>query len=262
MKILAAIPMHNYAEGVIRCLQWLQRSPVFEEHDLWVAVFDDRSKWTETLSVEEVIDSLYWVSTQSIWFINKGLRGSLQAAGGMAVAGKFDAVLVCESDAVPKDGTLHSMIEVFRDPPPSWIQPADEHFPKWRQEGNRVVKFGSDPPNDWEGWPKAVASVSPVYDWKLQHCYPTQGTWFGVQDDGNCYQILKLKEHGRVAMTQAVPFLFSLWQPPALARITDDMPELYQLDKALGLQLWSEGYIHLRLLDRAVGHAEGGHRSA
>jgi hypothetical protein len=261
MKILAAIPMHNYSEGVIRCIHWLRDTTVFqnEGHELCIRVLDDRSDDAEREEVEGLLDRTSGFNT---WYINKGLRGSLKEAGRVAVEDQFDAVLVCESDACPNYSAMKSMLSVFQDPPPSWIRPDDKHFPKWRQEGKQVIKYGSSPPDDWEGWPKAVASVSPHYTWNGEACYPTQGTWFRVQDDGNCYQILKLKEHGLVSMTQAVPFLFSLWQPAALAKITDAMPELYQLDKALGLQLWSEGYIHLRLLNRSVGHAGGGRRSS
>ena len=126
------------------------------------------------------------------------------------------------------------------------------------------MKYGCSPPKDWRGLPRAVASVSPIYMWNGSPCYPTQRRWFEEHrdEDGDCYQILRLVDHGRVAMAQAVPFLFSLWQPSALSRITDQMPLLYHLDTALGASLWSEGLIHLRLLDRSVGHVGGGRQSS
>ena len=43
MKLLIAIPMHNYSEGVANILQWIEKSDVVEGHEVVVVIVDDRS---------------------------------------------------------------------------------------------------------------------------------------------------------------------------------------------------------------------------
>jgi len=261
LEILLCIPMHNYSEGVIRILEWAKNSPVLATTDWTTVIYDDHSRSEESTIVRNYLPSF----PQDRWRFgvqpvsdNSKLQYAVNYSGTIATTLDFDAVLFCESDAIPNDETLHNMLDVFEHPTDGWDQPGLEAYRRYFVHGVRIDDGYFPLPKNFG----RLASVSPVYTWKGDYCYPTQWrrsdwNWLSVNDSGDCYQI-KETEQGRIGLARAVPFLFSLWNPECLLKVDSDMPTLHHLDTALGAKVWNEGYINLRLLDHSVEHAGGG----
>ena len=229
MKLYIVVPMHNYAEGVERIADWFSSSEILGQMEQkHLVVVDDHSRPAETARARAAVPDVITVSPET--------RGKLRLAYGLAASNATalgcDAVLTCETDAVPVDDTLDAMLRVFQDP-----------LNGWSRQGE-------------------VVSVSPVYTWQGRSCYPSQPTWFTPNESTkDCFEVQQHSTVGRIGLTAAVPFLFALWKPSALSRIDSTMPVLYRLDTVLGETLWSEGKLHLRLLDHTIDHVGGGTRS-
>jgi hypothetical protein len=230
-KLLVAIPMHGYVEGVRRIVQWLHSSPTLAAERWTALIFDDRSSHLDRAAAQALEDED--VVVMNVPFDEGGgPRFALRRAGEIARGADYEAVLTCETDAVPNEETFERMLAFYRVPTIPNLDPDD------------------------------LVSVSPVYrhDFTTTLCYPSNANWFRT-GHGNCYTRHALPSYGDVALADAVPFLFALWRPWALAEITNKMPVLMRLDTRLGNYLTANGYVHARLLDYAVGHADGGAKS-
>lgn len=228
--------MHNYGVGAVNILTWAMKSRVLRASWNWTCVvIDDHSRKEERKRVIEKLDSLMADRISLITVPRAetgGLRFALQRASNFASKGEYDYVLVVETDAVPDDEVLKLMLETLVDPPLSKNESAH------------------------------LASVSPVYVHPVtgSYCYPTSVNWFR---EGNpcCLTRFNDSRVGALAFAEAVPFLFSAWQPWALEKVTNEMPRLMHLDTALGRTLTKAGSIHVRLLDHKIGHVDGGRKS-
>lgn len=210
------LPVHNYLSGAARLLGFVRATLA----DAPVMVYNDGS------------DARYapmWPRFEAMGCtLRRGrggdLRLSLLAAAKSAQAGGHEAVLCCETDAIPFVSTLDAMLRL------------------------------------WEMRTDKVASVSPIYTWQGEPCYPTNPHWLR-EGRGDCQNIREVDGIGRVANAHAVPFLFSLWRPECLLQINGAMPPLVSLDGTLGVHLSDAGWEHWRLLDHAVEHEFGGFQS-
>jgi len=101
-----------------------------------------------------------------------------------------------------------------------------------------------------------VASVSAMYKWKSEYCYPTHKHWF----DDRLYEMNA--DFGKVTVTHAVPFLFSIWNPICFEHLNNlNFREFVGLDTDFGKHLTSSGFRHLRLINYNIGHEGGGKNS-
>ena len=101
-----------------------------------------------------------------------------------------------------------------------------------------------------------IASVSPMYKWNGNYCYPTHNHWLSDP-------IYKITEsHGKLTCVHAVPFLFSVWEPLVFKYIkNNDFRNFIGLDTDFGTFLSKKGYKHIRLRDYYVEHVGGGKKS-
>ena len=109
MDILIAVPMHNYAEGVIRQLVWASQSSVLRMHDWSLVVLDDHSGDAQAKAVQWAIAEHPKIDTKRCLYLpgGAGLRGSLRTAARLGDA--HDVVLIVESDCAPCGDTLHAI---------------------------------------------------------------------------------------------------------------------------------------------------------
>ncbi len=234
-QLLVCIPMHNYSEGVLRIMDWLETSPAMSRVSWSAVIFNDASDLEDVSPVR-----LRVKKDKGDRYVLMGVPGpesggpryAVRRSGELAIAGRHEFVLVVETDAVPDNAAFTSMLKAFRSP----------------------IRGVPDVPG--------VVSASPVYVWPgtTRSCYPTNPNWF-TTGHGNCYRRIDDRKLGKLALADAVPFLFSLWRPHGLLEIDDSMPKLMHLDTALGLKLTAQGHAHLRLLGNYVGHADGGAKS-
>lgn len=250
MTVLICIPMYNFAAGVLRIIEWVKQSEALGDQVVTVLLFDDGSRPEERKAVEDASPVPLFVFDVPP---HEHLAYGYKEAGHWAERHGYDVVLTCESDIVPNDLTFQAMMRVFQDPPGGWEQPPADQYCR-RMDGTRIIEKG--PARLPESFGEVV-TVSCMYQWQGRHVYPWQPVWDRPSpNQPDCYQI-----QNRIGMAQAVPFAFALWKPEALLEIDDTMPKLYRLDTALGLKLWNQGKIALRLLDHAVAHWEGGKQS-
>jgi len=101
-----------------------------------------------------------------------------------------------------------------------------------------------------------VASVTPMYKWNGNYCYPTHLHWF------NDPTYRTDSQYGNITMVSAVPFLFSVWEPLVFKYIkSGNFRNFIGLDTDFGTHLTNTGYKHLRLKDHSIEHIGGGKRS-
>lgn len=101
-----------------------------------------------------------------------------------------------------------------------------------------------------------VASVSPMYKWNGNYCYPTHQHWF----KDPVYTIDE--SYGEITHVHAVPFLFSVWEPLAFKYMKNgNFRNFIGLDTDFGTFLTKNGYKHLRLKGHHIEHVGGGKKS-
>jgi hypothetical protein len=101
-----------------------------------------------------------------------------------------------------------------------------------------------------------VASVTPMYKWNGNYCYPTHPHWHKDPIYGTS------KEYGNISKVHAVPFLFSVWEPLVFKYIkNENFRNFIGLDTDFGTFLTNKGYKHLRLKDHSIEHMGGGKKS-
>lgn len=167
--------------------------------------------------------------SDNVKYIRQETGGSLKHAisEGVKIGQSFLPTItaIWETDAEPNMITFSAMLDIFR------------------QES-----FQSNVP---------VASVSPMYKWNGEYCYPTHRHW-------HTDPIYKKDErYGDIAKTHAVPFLFSLWEPSLLEKYINrsEFRLLVHLDSDFGKFLSGIGFLHLRLKNYNIGHFSGGKKS-
>ena len=137
---------------------------------------------------------------------------------------KYDLVITNEHDVVPTLKSLYACLEVF----------------------NRSLCVEN------------VASVSTIYKWNHNDCYPTHPHWYNgttLYEDKLCGEV-------KFVGMQGVPFGFTLWKEKALKLLSpNELPPIWKLDSEFGKFLFNKGYHHLRLTDFFVLHHNKGVKS-
>ena len=137
---------------------------------------------------------------------------------------QYDLIITNEHDVVPNVETLYACLSAF--------------------ENKEIMRD--------------IASVSTIYKWKGQDCYPTHPHWY------NGWTILNVPGVGecKVIGAQGVPFGFTLWKPQVLKLLNNKtLPPIWKLDSHFGQVVYDKGYHHIRLIDYFVEHYNGGVKS-
>ncbi len=226
MKVTCVIPAHNFSDGVVYLSRWLCTNLSRHALEFHLIVYDDHSS-PEHAQRNRWAASLTangeYVSAPAA--VRRNLKIPYSLAARKACQAGHDAVLTAETDAVPTQSAFAAMMNVFQ--------------------------RSSDP---------SLASVSSTYRWAGRPCYPTHPHWFSMGThitDGTSQH----EETGRVGLvgSAGVPFIFTLWNPTALAVVSDEnLPTFWKLDSQLGRLLHKRGFHHQRLIDRHVEHYGGG----
>ena len=154
-------------------------------------------------------------------YIHQSLPENLKENLNLGFSSNMDfnptIVAIWETDAVPSVTTFTSMIDLF----------IEERL--------------------------NIASVSPMYKWHGQFCYPTHRHWHTDPIYRNH------PKHGSITKVHAVPFLFSLWTPKSMQYINHgSLRPFVHLDSDFGKMLSDTGKLHLRMKEYHVGHWNGG----
>jgi len=98
-----------------------------------------------------------------------------------------------------------------------------------------------------------IASVSPMYKWLGEYCYPTHRHWYTDPMYRNH------PSYGKITKVHAVPFLFSLWTPESMQYINrDGLRPFLHFDSDFGKVLTDAGKFHLRMKEYHVDHYNSG----
>ena len=103
-----------------------------------------------------------------------------------------------------------------------------------------------------------VGSVTPMYKWKGEYCYPTHSHWHRDPTYKKHNQLGPINNVGGCG----VPFLYSLWRPNLIEYINrPNFKTLIHLDRDFGNHIHKLGYKHLRMTNYSVDHYGGGRKS-
>lgn len=226
MQIITIIPVHNYIEGVRRILAWYRVNVpnIVDSYKIIIVNDNSDSKYDKDFKAFSKIPNLEVINSP------KKQKGNLQWSLSQANDYDADLINVIESDAVPCTSSFVKMIEAYK---------------------NIIIKH-----------PK-TASVSPMYTWKGDYCYPTHSHWHtdGLNTPNGRFVI---KDVGKVARVggAGVPFLFSIWNPTAFKLVnTQGFRTLVNLDSDFGNYVYKKGFEHFRLLECNIEHYEKGKKS-
>ncbi len=168
------------------------------------------------------------LTSDHVKYTRQETGGSLKVALNEAVkiGKKFSPTItaIWETDAIPDIHTFKAMLDVF-------IKERD--------------------------YDRAIASVSPMYNWNGEYCYPTHNHWH----TDPIYE--RSVTYGDITRTHAVPFLFSVWEPSLLEKYINrsEFRQLVHLDSDFGKFLSNMGFLHLRLKRYNISHHGGGKKS-
>lgn len=219
------VPVHNYAEGVVRLLKFVENNyaSIFGQDNFKVILINSHSD-EKTCKVLETFKNFPWVS-----IYHSTVKGSLKDAlwtGWKKRNREFvpDVVHISETDAVPTLKAFKQMLYVY-----------------------------------FEEEDKRVGSVSPMYTWHGHNCYPTHRHWSTdpLYKRHPQYGIIRDVGH------PGVPFLYSLWRPNLLENINQSaFPPFISLDSKFGNYVHGLGYKHLRVTSASIDHFGGGKKSS
>ena len=223
-KLLQLVPVHNYREGVGKLLKFAENnySSLFGEDNFKVILVNSHSD-SRTVRSLTTFTQFPWVS-----LCNSTVEGSLKDAlwtgwKNRDKAFKPDVVHITETDALPNLSTLKAMLSLY-----------------------------------FEEENKQVGSVTPMYKWNGNFCYPTHAHW---------HKDPLYKKHPHLGQITnvggcGVPFLYSLWRPQLLQYINRTaFKPLIHLDRDFGNHIHRLGFKHLRMKKYSVDHMGGGRQS-
>ena len=227
MNLGIFIPLKNYVSGLIKLLNFFEQLTF--NKITHVIIFDDHTDARYSDILHALANELTF-KFKILRICNSGnsvgLKWGLCQIPDIAKGLELNLGCICESDAVPNSKTFYNLVDTFK---------------KYEKEHR-------------------LASTSPIYTWKDRVCYPTNPNWF-KHGHGNCYHQWLDPEFGNLTMVDAVPFLFSLWNPYVFDIIGEDFPTFMHLDTKVGEALSKEGWRHIRLLDYSIIHEGGGRKS-
>ena len=220
MKIACIIPTYNFLEGVKRISHWISNEYHFLASEQKIVIVNDGSdpKYSRDFERLNKLENFRVVPSQG----KQSLKHSILTGYEAVKDWKPDIINIIETDALPQTATLQAMIRVYRE-----------------AKGN-------------------VGSVSPVYTWNGQNCYPTHKHWFSDTPAREHFSTGTVRDVGGCG----VPFLFSIWKPELFELMRDEkLPHLAHLDSEFGKKVHDAGYRHLRVTNYTIEHWKGGRQS-
>lgn len=220
MKIACIIPTYNFLEGVKRISHWISNEYHFLAAEQKIVIVNDGSdsKYAKDFNRLSKLENFTVISSQG----SQSLKHSLLTGYDAIKDWNPDIINVIETDALPQTATLQAMIRVYRE-----------------AKGN-------------------IGSVSPVYTWNGQNCYPTHKHWFSDSPARENFSTGPVRDVG----VCGVPFLFSIWKPELFELMRDEnLPHLAHLDSEFGKKVHDAGYRHLRVTNYTIEHWMRGRQS-
>jgi hypothetical protein len=220
MKIACIIPTYNFLEGVKRISHWITNEYHFLAAEQKIVIVDDGSDNRYLKDFERLgkLENFIVIKSRG----HRSLREAILTGYDAVKDWKPDLINIIETDALPQTATLQAMIRVYLE-----------------AKGN-------------------VGSVSPIYTWKNENCYPTHKHWFSDSPAREHFSTGPVREPGACG----VPFLFSIWNPVVLELMRDEtLPHLGHLDSEFGRKVHQAGYRHLRVTNYTIEHWMKGRQS-
>ena len=208
-------------EGVKRISHWLAHEYHFVSPDFRVVIVDDHSDSAHSIEMKKIarLENFRVITSRGKRSLRKAILTGYDA---IVEDWKPDIVNIIETDALPETATLQAMLRVYRE-----------------ARGR-------------------VGSVSPIYTWGGNNCYPTHKHWFSDTPAKEMFSTGTVREPGECG----VPFLFSIWNPEAFELMRDDsLPDLASLDSEFGKKVYRAGFRHLRVTNYTIEHWKGGRQS-
>jgi hypothetical protein len=220
MKIACIIPTYNFLQGVKRISHWITKEYHFLASEYRVIIVNDGSdpKYNADFNRLGKLENFSIIPSRG----KQSLKHALLTGYDAVKDWRPDIINVIETDALPQTSTLQAMIRVYKE-----------------GRGN-------------------VGSVSPIYTWAGQNCYPTHKHWFSDSPAREHFSTGSVREPGLCG----VPFLFSIWRPELFELMKDErLPDLASLDSEFGRKVHEAGYRHLRVTNHSIEHWMGGKQS-
>lgn len=219
MNKLVIIPVHEFADMLKRIVEFYKQH--LEECD--IVIIND-SKVLKKCYIGALVDTKAKVINSKS---NRNLAGNILQAFDFAKESfgkEYDLIITNEHDVMPTVDALYACLSVFE---------------------NKKVFNG-------------FASVSTLYKWNNEICYPTSKDWL----NGWSIQNIPLVGDARVIGKQGVPFGFALWKPEAINQIREmSFDGVLYADTKFGEFLYKRGYHHIRLINYHVEHFNKGVKS-
>lgn len=220
MKIACIIPTYNFLAGVKRIAHWISSEYHFLASDHRVVVVDDGSDphYVREFNRLSKLENFTVLPSRG----TRSLKDAILTGYDYVKDWEPEVIHIIETDALPQTATLQAMLRVYRE-----------------ARGK-------------------VGSVSPIYTWKGNNCYPTHKHWFSDPPARENFSTGSVREPGECG----VPFLFSVWKPELFELMRDDsLPHLASLDSEFGKKIHQAGYRHLRVTNYTIEHWMGGKNS-
>jgi hypothetical protein len=220
MKIACIIPTYNFLEGVKRISHWITNEYHFLAAEQRIIIVDDGSDHRYAQDFERLnrLENFTVIKSRG----RQSLREAILTGYDEVKDWNPDLINIIETDALPQTATLQAMIRVYKE-----------------AKGN-------------------VGSVSPIYTWDGENCYPTHKHWFSDSPTKENFSTGPVREPGECG----VPFLFSIWNPILFELMRDkNLPNLASLDSEFGKKVHRAGYRHLRITNYTIEHWMRGRQS-
>jgi len=220
MKIACIIPTYNFLAGVKRISHWISNEYHFLAAEQKIIIVDDHSdpKFSRDFTRLDTLENFKVVKSNG----KRSLKDAILTGYDEVKDWKPDLINIIETDALPQTATLQAMIRVYKE-----------------ARGN-------------------VGSVSPIYTWGGENCYPTHKHWFSDTPTRENFSTGPVREPGECG----VPFLFSIWNPAVLELMRDEnLPDIASLDSEFGKKVHRAGYRHLRVTNYTIEHWMKGRQS-
>lgn len=220
MKIACIIPTYNFLEGVKRISHWISKEYHFSATEYKIIIVNDSSDLIYISDFDRLSKLENFYILHSTGF--RSLRHSILTGYEYVKNWNPDLIHIIETDALPSTVTFQVMLKVYKE-----------------AKGN-------------------IGSVTPIYTWKGENCYPTHKHWFSDSPTRENFSTGLVREPGDCG----VPFLFSIWNPVLFELMKDEsLPHLAQLDSEFGKKVHNAGYRHLRITNHTIEHWMKGRQS-
>jgi len=220
MRIACIIPTYNFLQGVKRISHWISTEYHFFTSEYKILVVDDNSDLSNSKDFERLskLENFEVIKSRG----KRSLKDAILTGYDHVKDWNPDLINIIETDAIPQTNTMQALIRTY-------IEGGDR-----------------------------VGSVSPMYKWENEYCYPTHKNWLLEPKTPEIFSCGDVREVG----ASGVPFLFSVWRPELFELMKDEsLPNLRSLDSEFGLKVHQAGYRHLRTLGVSIEHWKRGMQS-